>query len=180
MYIFYILSFILSPSFQVPFFCWWVVLFLKSLNKTLSGTSLQRNFLWTYLSLTFSQSVPCERKCLSATYCSFVRKWNNPQCEVSGSTVHSNTQAKPGWTERSQARALQPHPSSGLQGPNFELVKLQKALTSTMVKGLYVPARRDFCISFSLCVVCCGGFKLNPPKKKKIKKGKEGRISTPD
>lgn len=93
---------------------------------------------------------------------------------MSGSTVHSNTQAKPGWTERSQARAPQPHPSSGLQGPNFELVKLQKALTSTMVKGLYVPARRDFCISFSLCVVCCGGFKLTPPPQKKIKKGKEG------
>lgn len=86
-------------------------------------------------------------------------------------------QATPGWTERSQARALQPHPSSGVQGPNFELVKLQKALTSTMGKGLFVPARRDFCISFSLCVVCCGGFKLN---QKSFKKGKEGRTSTPD
>lgn len=68
---------------------------------------------------------------------------------------------------------FKPHTSSG---PSFELVKLQKALTSTIVKGLFVPARRDFCISFSLCVVCSGGFKLNQKKKKK----REGRISTPD
>lgn len=116
--------------------------------------------------LTFSQSVPYEWKCLSATYLSFVRKYN-PQCDVSGSTVHSNTQAKPGWTERPQARALQPWPPSGLQGPNFELVKLQKALTSTMVKGLFVLARRDFCFSFSLCVVCCCGFKWNQKQKER-------------
>lgn len=83
---------------------------------------------------------------------------------MSGSTVHSYTQATPGWTELSQAGAPQPRPSSGLQGPNFELVELQKALTSTMVKGLFVPARRDFCISFSLCVVCGGGFELNQRK----------------
>lgn len=65
-------------------------------------------------------------------------------------------------------------PPSSLPSPNFELVKLQKALTSTMVKGLFVPAHRDFCISFSLCVVWWCGFKLNQKKKERE------RISTPD
>lgn len=47
-----------------------------------------------------------------------------------------------------------------------------------MVKGLFVPARRDFCISFSLCVVCGCGFKLNQRKKGKERKDKHSSLET--
>lgn len=130
--------------FSIGRFCF----LLKSLNRTLSGTLLQQNFLWTHVSWRSPQSVPCEWKCLSATYRSFVRKWNNPQCEVSGSTVHSNTRlgrALPG--QGSTALCI-----LGLQGPNFELVKLQKALTSTMVKASLSLHAEIFAFIF-LCVV---------------------------
>lgn len=46
-------------------------------------------------------------------------KGNNPQCNVSGFTTPSDTQAKPGWTKRSQAQALQPCLPSGLQSSNL-------------------------------------------------------------
>jgi type III secretory pathway component EscV len=53
-----------------------------------------------------------------------------------------------------------------------------------MVKGLFVPARRDFCISFLFVLVVCCGFKLNQKKKKKEKKkekkDKQSRLETSD
>lgn len=52
---------------------------------------------------------------------------NNPQCDVSGSTVHSKAQAQPSWCERLQAGALEPGHSLVSKVPHFELVKLQKA-----------------------------------------------------
>lgn len=78
----------------------------KSLNRTLSDTLVQQTFLRTYVSRRSPVSAPCERKGLSATYRSFVRKGNNPQCDVSESTVHSNTQAGPS------------DPGPGLFGPS--------------------------------------------------------------
>lgn len=62
--------------------------------------------------------------------------------------------------------------SLGLQGPNFELVKLQKALTSTMVKASLSLHAEIFAFIF-LCVVVA--FKLNQKEEKR-----KGRISTPD
>lgn len=67
----------------------------------------------------FSQSVPWEQMRLSAPYRFVHYKGNNPQCNVSGFTTPSDTQAKPGWTKRSQAQALQPCLPSGLQSSNL-------------------------------------------------------------
>lgn len=151
MYIFYILNVILKSCFPSSIFLLVGCLGLKSLNKTLSGTLLQQNFLWTYVS---RRSPKCS-SWAEVPFCyisvHFVRKWNNPQCDVSGATVHSNTQAGPSVP---RARAGRPVPAPVSKVPTSELVKLLKAWTSTMVKGLFVPARRDFCISFSVsCVV---------------------------
>lgn len=113
-------------------------------------------------------------KCLSATYRSFVRKWNNPQCEVSGSTVHSNTRLNQAGPSAPGPGLHSPvHPRS----PRSQLWagKASESINEHHGEGLFVPARRDFCIYFSLC---CGGFKLNQKKKKKERKVKHSRLAT--
>lgn len=157
------------------FFHWWVLFFVEKFKQNAFWHFAATEFPLNTRELTFSPSVPCEWKCLSATYRSFVRKWNNPQCEVSGSTVHSNTRLNQAGPSVPGPGLHSPvHPRS----PRSQLWagKASESINEHHGEGLFVPARRDFCIYFSLC---CGGFKLNQKKKKKKeRKDKHSRSAT--
>lgn len=178
MYIFYILNVTSSPLAHTHFSvggC--LVVDLTSFKRNIFRSFLFFCFSSKHAASMFSQSVLCEQTCLSAPDRSFIKKEITHSATCLGSphpATPSDTQAKPGWTKRFQAQALQPCQPSGLQSSNLQLVKLQKALTSTMVKGLFVPARRDFFLHFlfSVLAVCCG-FKLKKKKKGRKKKKKD-------
>lgn len=92
MYIFYILNVIVSPLVHTPFSVGGLlVVDLTSLNKTFSGVF----FFPPNILHRRPQSVLCEQTWLSDTYHSFFKKENNPQCDVSGFTTPSDTQAGP-------------------------------------------------------------------------------------
>lgn len=90
---------------------------------------------------------------------------------MSGSPGHSNTrlnQAGPRAPGPGLHSPVRPPPSRS----QLRAGKASESSNEHHGEGLFVPARRDFCIYFSLC---CGGFKLNQKRKKKKKKRKKER-----